>query len=219
MAENVSPPLPAKFDQLICPLRDEYDKLHKLLAARDEEIDRLRGERDLYKNAYESVNARNAARVTARSASDYATEDKEIPTPRSSPGRSVAPRLRLDSSRPLWKNEPRPCNDFYLLDDCHHPNCIYSHDYDITPREKEIIREGLKKAVPCAEVMRGDPCSWGEKCLYGHACPNGPTCWYNKNGRCHYKGADMHKEEDAGSQKLNIRPTSRSWRSLSGSFS
>ncbi|TRM68231.1 hypothetical protein BD626DRAFT_481139 [Schizophyllum amplum] len=103
---------------------------------------------------------------------------------------------KLDPSKPPWKNDPPPCNNFYLLSYCTHAatECKYSHYYDITAEDEEAMRKYLK-SVPCAEVRPGEKCAMGKECIYGHFCPKGSTCPYFARGRCNFGGSDMHKTQ------------------------
>ncbi|TRM68241.1 hypothetical protein BD626DRAFT_113343 [Schizophyllum amplum] len=62
MAENVPRPSSPfeRFDKLVASLRDEFDKSNKAVNTRDGEIEKLRSEFDLYKNAYTAVDAQLA---------------------------------------------------------------------------------------------------------------------------------------------------------------
>ncbi|TRM68232.1 hypothetical protein BD626DRAFT_481142 [Schizophyllum amplum] len=172
------------------PSQEEFDQLVQALASRDAEIETLRRQRDFYKIAYKSLGAR---------CTDSARIDREDSGEEASDGvlccvveQPVTRRRKLDSSKPPWKNEPRPCNEFYLMDGCRYANCAYSHEYDMSTREKDILRAGVKK-LPCADVVSGRECDWGDNCVYGHVCPRGPKCFYLKKGQCLFGGRNLHK--------------------------
>ncbi|KIL68159.1 hypothetical protein M378DRAFT_158687 [Amanita muscaria Koide BX008] len=98
----------------------------------------------------------------------------------------------VDSTLPLHKQNPPPCNEFYLMTCSKGPGaCKYSHDYKLTPEQLELLAINAKKA-PCNWLKNGVPCPHGGKCCWGHVCPNGPKCFHLSKGKCWFKGEAMH---------------------------
>ncbi|KAF8351272.1 hypothetical protein F5887DRAFT_1069004 [Amanita rubescens] len=114
----------------------------------------------------------------------------------------------IDPNLPLHKQNPPPCNEFYLMTCSKGPGtCKYSHDYILTPEQLEMLAINAKKApcnwlkngtcIFCKKKMEGltitgVPCPHGEKCCWGHVCPNGPKCFHLSKGKCWFKGEAMH---------------------------
>ncbi|EKM59407.1 uncharacterized protein PHACADRAFT_249875 [Phanerochaete carnosa HHB-10118-sp] len=101
----------------------------------------------------------------------------------------------LDPNKPMSKQDPPPCNLFYLTDYCKHGDqCVFGHDYLLKPEHLEEMRENAKKSA-CAAINRGEVCPYGDDCVLGHKCPQGPRCHYFKVGRCKFTGPGMHSAE------------------------
>jgi hypothetical protein len=100
----------------------------------------------------------------------------------------------IDPSLPLHKQNPPPCNEFYLMT-CSKGSgvCKYSHDYILTPEQLVSLANNAKKA-PCNWLKNGVQCPYGDKCCWGHVCPNGPKCFHLSKGKCWFKGEAMHPE-------------------------
>ncbi|GAA5950026.1 hypothetical protein JCM21900_001369 [Sporobolomyces salmonicolor] len=109
----------------------------------------------------------------------------ELPSP-------VKPRI--DPSKSMSKQDPPPCNAFYLVGHCDVPRCRFCHDYDLTDAEIDEMRRGAKYHL-CHAIQNGVECPDGDNCIYGHYCPRGPSCGRQ---RCAFND-DQHR----------IVPTSR----------
>jgi hypothetical protein len=103
------------------------------------------------------------------------------------------PKL-IDSSLPLHKQVPPPCNEHYLMSCSKGASCKYSHDYVLTPEQLASLAVNAKKA-PCNWLKNGLTCPYGQKCCWGHFCPNGMKCYHMSKGKCWFKGEAMHKHE------------------------
>ncbi|KAI5116544.1 hypothetical protein M0805_004327 [Coniferiporia weirii] len=113
--------------------------------------------------------------------------------PRSNDSGQFVYRQRLiDCSVPLAKQNPPPCNEFYLLKKCPRGvNCKYGHEYALTTDHILQLANNAKKS-PCGAARKGIKCSFGNRCIWGHVCPKGPTCMHLLQGRCWFKGANAH---------------------------
>lgn len=120
----------------------------------------------------------------------------DISPPQSPQGMSTTSpgSLQLDPTLPLSKQNPRPCNWFYLAK-CNKSadKCQYSHAYSLTREQVEDMRVRAKRS-PCLTTARNAVCLAGDKCILGHFCPNGPSCHYLVEGKCKFTGRDMHKQ-------------------------
>ena len=56
------------------------------------------------------------------------------------------------------KQNPPPCNNFYLIGDCETPRCKYSHQYRLTSAQLAEMRRGAK-------VSRNNVSSAGRRLL------------------------------------------------------
>ncbi|EIN10581.1 hypothetical protein PUNSTDRAFT_51197 [Punctularia strigosozonata HHB-11173 SS5] len=100
------------------------------------------------------------------------------------------PRL-IDPSKPLHRQEPPPCNEYYLMTCNKGTACKYSHEYLLTPDQLATLAANAKKA-PCNAIKRGLECPAGDQCCWGHVCPNGIRCFHLSKGKCWFKGEGMH---------------------------
>jgi hypothetical protein len=105
----------------------------------------------------------------------------------------------IDLSLPLHKQNPPPCNEFYLMT-CSKGSgiCKYSHEYILTPEQLISLAYNAKKA-PCNWLKNGVQCPYGDQCCWGHVCPNGPKCFHLSKGKCWFKGEAMHPEPSSSS--------------------
>jgi len=101
-----------------------------------------------------------------------------------------SPRI-LDPSLVISKQQPPPCNFYYLATCKQGQKCQYSHDYLLTTEQMENLRQ-LAKRSPCMTVNRDLVCPFGDNCCLGHYCPQGPNCSFLKHGKCKFTGMDMH---------------------------
>ncbi|KAL1735852.1 hypothetical protein EV714DRAFT_243168 [Schizophyllum commune] len=117
-----------------------------------------------------------------------------VPQTPSSSNTSPTPSkaLKLNPRKPFWTNDPPPCRTFILQKQCLLKKCKYSHDYVVSPEDEARIREETQR-MACEHAVKGKQCPWGKRCIYGHTCPDGPACVKHKNGKCKFRGADMHK--------------------------
>ncbi|KAF8222733.1 hypothetical protein L208DRAFT_582297 [Tricholoma matsutake] len=109
--------------------------------------------------------------------------------PLSSPG-----GRQIDPSLPLHRQNPPPCNEYYLMT-CSKGAlvCRYSHDYVLSPEQIACLSNNAKKA-PCNWLKSGVQCPYGEKCCWGHVCPNGSKCFHLSKGKCWFKADGMHPD-------------------------
>jgi len=95
--------------------------------------------------------------------------------------------------KPLDKLIPPPCHRFYLLQYCAAgPSCKFSHEWQLYEDDLTELAK-LAKVLPCSTLSNKGICLFRDKCVFGHVCPQGPTCYRLKQGRCRYKGC-MHGE-------------------------
>lgn len=105
----------------------------------------------------------------------------------------------IDLSLPLHKQNPPPCNEFYLMTCSKGAGiCKYSHEYSLTPEQLLSLANNAKKA-PCNWLKNGVQCPYGDQCCWGHVCPNGPKCFHLSKGKCWFKGEAMHPEPSSSS--------------------
>ncbi|KAJ6516036.1 hypothetical protein C8R45DRAFT_958530 [Mycena sanguinolenta] len=108
-----------------------------------------------------------------------------------SPASHISGRT-VDSTLPLHKQNPPPCNEHYLMTCSKGPvNCKYSHEYILTQDQLASLANNAKKA-PCNWLKNGLQCPYGAQCCWGHVCPNGPNCFHLSKGKCWFKGEAMH---------------------------
>ncbi|KAJ7283789.1 hypothetical protein C8J57DRAFT_1293593 [Mycena rebaudengoi] len=136
-------------------------------------------------STYSRVLQRTPASFRENSPSTEASwEDSYSP---SNPGtRHINPQLRLS------KQKPPPCTLFYLANCKHGSKCKYGHNYLLNDEHFEEMRANARLG-PCPMMNKGEPCPWGDGCVYGHYCPHSSTCHYFKVGSCKFKGVDMHR--------------------------
>ncbi|TFY52261.1 hypothetical protein EVJ58_g10116 [Rhodofomes roseus] len=88
----------------------------------------------------------------------------------------------IDSTKPLHKQVPPPCNEHYLMSCSKGSNCKYSHDWYLTPEQLETLSKNAKKA-PCNYLKNGIDCPHGD---------SGARCFHLSKGKCWFKGDGMH---------------------------
>jgi len=124
--------------------------------------------------------------------SNSVTTNGGLMSPRSPSNSSSSSEKRsIDPSLPLHKQNPPPCNEYYLMSCFKGSTCKYSHKYELTPEQRAVLANNAKKA-PCNFLKNGLQCPYGERCCWGHACPNGPKCFHLSKGKCWFKGDAMH---------------------------
>ncbi|KAK4055011.1 hypothetical protein OIO90_003352 [Microbotryomycetes sp. JL221] len=104
----------------------------------------------------------------------------------------VVKRPALDPSKPLHKQNPPPCNIFYLKGECSRDNCPYEHQYRLTPKQVTLLRLDAKKS-PCYDMLKGRKCS--PDCIAGHRCPFDKCPFGGREGSCRFKAPGMHGED------------------------
>jgi len=103
---------------------------------------------------------------------------------------------KIDPKLPLNKQNPPPCNAFYLgTNGCSFLDCGYAHDYDLTTDEIYEMRK-MAAHTPCRSINNNEDCHQKD-CYLGHYCPQGPNCSFYKRGSCKFKGAHMHDRDAA----------------------
>ncbi|VDB96990.1 unnamed protein product [Peniophora sp. CBMAI 1063] len=113
----------------------------------------------------------------------------------SSPITSLKQRPIINPNMPLDRQNPHPCNEFYLMGECPKADrCRYSHEYELTEEQLKELGK-IAKALPCSYVNNGQECWFGAKCAWGHTCPQGIKCRYLSKGTCRFKAAGMHRSQ------------------------
>ena len=82
-----------------------------------------------------------------------------------------------DSFMVGFKSE-KLCHHYYLLGNCHAPECSYTHQSRLSPEEIQLLRYCVRR-IACGQLSK---CR-RNNCIYGHLCP------YEKSGSC-TKGRD-----------------------------
>jgi len=100
----------------------------------------------------------------------------------------------IDITKPLHKQTPPPCNEYYLMSCSKGSACKYSHDWCLNNEQLITLAKNAKKA-PCNFYKNGMECPNQASCCWGHVCPNGSKCFHYTKGKCWFKGANMHPEE------------------------
>ncbi|GAA6026841.1 hypothetical protein JCM8097_005900 [Rhodosporidiobolus ruineniae] len=112
--------------------------------------------------------------------------DCAAPTPCVWTGSSWEPvpppsRPMIDPSKPMSRQNPPPCNSYFLLGHCDVPRCRFEHGYELTEEQVSEMGRGAKHHV-CNAIRNGVPCPDGDECIYGHTCPRGPSCGRERCG-------------------------------------
>ncbi|ORY84711.1 hypothetical protein BCR35DRAFT_351810 [Leucosporidium creatinivorum] len=106
----------------------------------------------------------------------------------------VAKLRAIDPKKALSKQNPPPCNAWYLKGSCSKgANCTYEHNYRLSPKQLDLLRKDAKKS-PCMDALKGKPCS--PDCIAGHKCPWGSKCRYGDT--CRFKAPGMHPIKSEG---------------------
>jgi len=99
----------------------------------------------------------------------------------------------VDPTLPLYKQNPPPCNEYYLMQSCSKEGrCRYSHEYDLTDEQLATLSKSAKQS-PCWFLNNDTECPHGTSCCWGHVCPHGVKCPYSFKDRCRFKGDGMHR--------------------------
>ncbi|GAA5829532.1 hypothetical protein JCM11251_000194 [Rhodosporidiobolus azoricus] len=93
----------------------------------------------------------------------------------------IPSRPTIDPTKPMSRQNPPPCNAFYLVGHCDVPRCRFEHGYELTEEQVAEMRRGAKHHV-CNAVRNGVECPDGQDCIYGHHCPRGPSCGRDRCG-------------------------------------
>ncbi|KAM0755784.1 hypothetical protein T439DRAFT_351529 [Meredithblackwellia eburnea MCA 4105] len=104
----------------------------------------------------------------------------------------------VDPSKSMSKQNPPPCNSYYLCGSCSVPRCKFSHLYQLTVPQIEEMRRGAKFHI-CNSVKNGAECT-DPACCYGHVCPRGTAC-----GRTN---CAFNDEQHKGSSTVRLAPKS-----------
>ncbi|GAA6064644.1 hypothetical protein JCM10212_004486 [Sporobolomyces blumeae] len=154
-------------------LEAEVDGLKDLVRRLTYERDELR---------LEMVAVRSANLVFGSGSSDVSNSPQINSTPCQWDGAHWVPivvnnadRPQIDPSKSMSKQNPPPCNSFYLLGACEVPRCRFCHLYDLTSAQISEMRRGAKFHL-CNAIQNGVACPDGADCIYGHFCPRGPSC-------------------------------------------
>jgi len=99
----------------------------------------------------------------------------------------------IDPTLPLYKQNPPPCNEYYLMHDCSKEGrCRYSHEYDLTEEQLVMLSNSAKQS-PCWFLNNNRECPHGMSCCWGHVCPFGIKCHFSLREKCRFKGEGMHR--------------------------
>ncbi|KAI0068923.1 hypothetical protein BV25DRAFT_1910657 [Artomyces pyxidatus] len=99
----------------------------------------------------------------------------------------------LDPTLPLYKQNPPPCNEHYLLAECSkNGRCKYSHEYELNEEQLATLAKNAKQS-PCWFLNNDMQCPYGDGCCWGHVCPFGIKCHFSSKDKCRFKGAGMHR--------------------------
>ncbi|KAI0265169.1 hypothetical protein BC834DRAFT_843772 [Gloeopeniophorella convolvens] len=94
----------------------------------------------------------------------------------------------IDPSLPLYKQNPPPCNEHYLMEVCSKEGrCKYSHEYELTEEQLETLSRNAKQS-PCWFLNNDRECPYGSACCWGHVCPFGIKCAFSLRDKCRFKG-------------------------------
>ncbi|GAA5859171.1 hypothetical protein JCM1840_003786 [Sporobolomyces johnsonii] len=181
-------------------LEQEVERLAGLVARLEKEKEEAALAEVAEKVAHATVDDEDAPPVASASKSRVCSDDAAA-TPCKWNGRAWVPvelsspaKPQIDPSKSMSKQDPPPCNAFYLVGHCDVPRCRFCHDYDLTDSQIDEMRRGAKYHL-CHAVQNGVDCPDGDSCIYGHYCPRGPSCGRQ---RCAFND-DQHR----------IVPTSR----------
>ncbi|KAH9049012.1 hypothetical protein EDB84DRAFT_1261610 [Lactarius hengduanensis] len=96
----------------------------------------------------------------------------------------------IDPTLPLYKQDPPPCNEFYLMTTCSKEGrCRYSHEYNLTDDQLATLAKNAKQS-PCWFLNNDRECPFGPSCCWGHVCPFGIKCHYSLKDKCRFKGRE-----------------------------
>ncbi|KAH9062179.1 hypothetical protein EDB87DRAFT_1607732 [Lactarius vividus] len=99
----------------------------------------------------------------------------------------------IDPALPLYKQNPPPCNEHYLMAACSKEGrCRYSHEYDLTEDQLATLSRNAKQS-PCWFLNNDRECPFGPSCCWGHVCPFGIKCQFSLKDKCRFKGPGMHR--------------------------
>ncbi|KAF8264947.1 hypothetical protein EI94DRAFT_403104 [Lactarius quietus] len=99
----------------------------------------------------------------------------------------------IDPTLPLYKQNPPPCNEYYLMSACSKEGrCRYSHQYDLTEEQLATLAKNAKQS-PCWFLNNDRECPFASSCCWGHVCPFGIKCSYSLKDKCRFKGSGMHR--------------------------
>ncbi|KAA1466249.1 hypothetical protein DENSPDRAFT_831034 [Dentipellis sp. KUC8613] len=142
----------------------------------------------------------HAGRIGVTSPLSAGSMDEESMTSQFEPSVFNTPTTRrarpvLDLTLPLYKQNPPPCNEHYLLEKCSKEDrCKYCHDYILNDEQLQTLAKSAKQS-PCWYMNNGHECPYGPNCCWGHICPYGIKCFYLAKDKCRFKGAGMHRPQ------------------------
>jgi len=115
--------------------------------------------------------------------------------PMSVDGSASSPKFftTIDPTLPLYKQNPPPCNEHYLMTTCSKDGrCKYSHEYDLSEDQLATLAKSAKQS-PCWFANNDRECPFGSSCCWGHVCPYGIKCHFSLRDKCRFKGSGMHR--------------------------
>jgi len=133
---------------------------------------------------------------TAASPWPFSTSEADEPdarTPSPKPFSGQRRQTTIDPTLPLYKQNPPPCNEHYLMSTCSKEGrCRYSHEYDLTEDQLATLARNAKQS-PCWFLNNDRECPFGSNCCWGHVCPFGIKCLFSLKDKCRFKGSGMHR--------------------------
>jgi len=137
---------------------------------------------------------KSAASPSPFPVSEAAEHDVRAPSPNNWGGWGGQSRqTTIDPTLPLYKQNPPPCNEHYLMSFCSKEGrCRYSHEYDLTEEQLATLARNAKQS-PCWFLNNDRECQFGSNCCWGHVCPFGIKCQFSIKDKCRFKGSGMHR--------------------------
>jgi hypothetical protein len=121
------------------------------------------------------------------------TDEADLRTPFSGSFYGQRRQSIVDPTLPLYKQNPPPCNEYYLMHACSKDGrCRYSHEYDLSDEQLATLAKSAKQS-PCWFLNNDTECPHGTDCCWGHVCPHGIKCPYSFKDKCRFKGSGMHR--------------------------
>jgi len=121
------------------------------------------------------------------------TDETEASSPSPRPLNGSRKQSVIDPTLPLYKQNPPPCNEHYLMHSCSREGrCRYSHEYNLTDEQLVTLAKNAKQS-PCWFLNNDTECPHGANCCWGHVCPFGVKCPHSLRDKCRFKGSGMHR--------------------------